>query len=292
MSRIQTGVSWVLQVVVAGILLQTLFFKFTGAEESVYIFTTVGAEPWGRIGSGVMELVAAAMLLIPALVPYGALLTAATMSGALMSHLTILGIEVKGDGGLLFALALSLFHRRGDHPGAQTQSTPIDWPVVERRGMNAAALAFATPVLVETLQAHLHTLRALVDSLGEHTYRAAPRAASGSTGEHVRHCLDHVRALMAGVTRGEMSYDSRLRGTSIETDPRAAIEEIDRLCMSLNQIDEEMLASPLALEIQAHCDTLPVRVEPRSAASWHLSRSTPSITARSSLSCSRGWVSA
>jgi uncharacterized membrane protein YphA (DoxX/SURF4 family) len=109
MSRTQGIVSWALQLVVAGILLQTLFFKFTGAEESVYIFTIVGAEPWGRIGSGVVELIAAALLLIPALVPYGALLTLGTMSAALLSHLTILGIEVKGDGGLLFALALACF---------------------------------------------------------------------------------------------------------------------------------------------------------------------------------------
>jgi uncharacterized membrane protein YphA (DoxX/SURF4 family) len=102
-------VSWALQIVVAGILLQTLFFKFTGAEESVYIFTAVGAEPWGRIGSGVMELIAATMLLIPVLVPYGALLTVVTMSGALLSHLTLIGIEVQGDGGLLFALAFICF---------------------------------------------------------------------------------------------------------------------------------------------------------------------------------------
>jgi len=101
--------SWALQVTVAVILLQTLFFKFTGAEESVYIFTTVGAEPWGRIGSGILELVAAAMLLTPALVTYGAILTVGLMSGAILSHLTILGIEVKGDGGLLFGLALTCF---------------------------------------------------------------------------------------------------------------------------------------------------------------------------------------
>jgi len=101
--------SWALQVTVAVILLQTLFFKFTGAEESVYIFTTVGAEPWGRIGSGILELVAAVMLLTPALVTYGAILTVGLMSGAILSHLTILGIEVKGDGGLLFGLALTCF---------------------------------------------------------------------------------------------------------------------------------------------------------------------------------------
>lgn len=109
MSKTQTGISWGLQLLVAGILLQTLFFKFTAAEESVYIFSALGAEPWGRIGSGVIELVAASMLLVPALVPYGALLTMGVMAGAIMSHLTVLGIEVKGDGGLLFGLALTAF---------------------------------------------------------------------------------------------------------------------------------------------------------------------------------------
>jgi hypothetical protein len=97
--------SWLLQIVVAVILLQTLFFKFTGAEESIYIFTTVGAEPWGRYGSGVMELAAAVLLLIPATVSLGALLAAAVGVGAVVSHLTVLGIDVKGDGGLLFTLA-------------------------------------------------------------------------------------------------------------------------------------------------------------------------------------------
>ena len=102
-------VSWALQLMVAGILLQTLFFKFTGAEESVYIFSTLGAEPWGRIGSGVIELVAAILLLIPATAPFGALLTMGVMAGAIGSHLTVLGIAVRGDGGLLFALAVTAF---------------------------------------------------------------------------------------------------------------------------------------------------------------------------------------
>ena len=102
-------VSWALQLLVAGILLQTLFFKFTGAEESVYIFSTLGAEPWGRIGSGVIELVAAILLLVPATAPFGALLTMGVMAGAIGSHLTVLGIEVRGDGGLLFTLAVTAF---------------------------------------------------------------------------------------------------------------------------------------------------------------------------------------
>jgi uncharacterized membrane protein YphA (DoxX/SURF4 family) len=114
LSKAQTVVTWILQLTVAVILLQTLFFKFTGAEESVYIFSTVGrylpgAEPWGRIGSGVVELIAALLLLIPATVSFGALITMSVMAGAIASHLTILGIEVKGDGGLLFGLALTAF---------------------------------------------------------------------------------------------------------------------------------------------------------------------------------------
>ena len=124
LSRTQTLVSWVLQLVAAVILLQTLFFKFTGAAESVYIFTTLGAEPWGRIGSGVAELVAAGLLLIPATAGLGAGLALAIIAGAVVSHLTILGIEVQGDGGLLFALAVIVFAasagilliRRGELP--------------------------------------------------------------------------------------------------------------------------------------------------------------------------------
>lgn len=108
LSKLQI-VSWALQLIVAGILLQTLFFKFTGAEESVYIFSTLGVEPWGRIGSGVIELVAAVLLLVPATAPLGALLTMGLMAGAIGSHLTLLGIEIRGDGGLLFGLAVAAF---------------------------------------------------------------------------------------------------------------------------------------------------------------------------------------
>lgn len=108
-SGITLVVSWILRIAVAAILLQTLFFKFSGSAESVYIFTKVGAEPWGRIGSGIVELIAAVSLLVPATVPLGAILAIGVISGAIVSHLTVLGIEVMGDGGLLFALALVVF---------------------------------------------------------------------------------------------------------------------------------------------------------------------------------------
>ena len=101
--------AWVLRIAAAGILLQTLFFKFTGAPESIYIFETLGLEPFGRYASGVTELIAAIFLLIPRFNWLGALLALGVMSGAIMSHLTVLGIEVKGDGGLLFTLAIVVF---------------------------------------------------------------------------------------------------------------------------------------------------------------------------------------
>lgn len=103
--------SWVLRIVIAVILLQTLFFKFTGAEESKYIFTTLMGEneAVGRIGSGVVELIAAILLLVPSTAWLGALLALGTITGAIFSHLTKLGIVVKDDGGFLFILAIVVF---------------------------------------------------------------------------------------------------------------------------------------------------------------------------------------
>lgn len=97
---------WLARLVAAFIMMQTLYFKFTASEESVYIFTAVDMEPWGRIGVGVLELVASVLLLIPATVWAGAMLAFGLMAGAIVMHLTMLGIEVKGDGGQLFIYAL------------------------------------------------------------------------------------------------------------------------------------------------------------------------------------------
>ena len=109
MTKTQTITSWILQLIAAAILFQTLFFKFTGAEESRYIFSKLGLEPWGRIASGVAELVAVVLLLIPKTSSIGALLSLGVIGGAIVSHLTKLGIVVKNDGGLLFALAVVVF---------------------------------------------------------------------------------------------------------------------------------------------------------------------------------------
>ena len=109
LTKSQNILSWTLQIIVAVILFQTLFFKFTGAEESKYIFSTLGLEPWGRIGSGIVELIAVILLLIPSTVTIGAILAMGTIAGAIFSHLTKLGIVVKDDGGLLFGLAVAVF---------------------------------------------------------------------------------------------------------------------------------------------------------------------------------------
>jgi hypothetical protein len=109
MTKAQSITSWSLQLIAAAILFQTLFFKFTGAEESRYIFSKLGLEPWGGIGSGVVELIAVVLLLIPKTSALGALLSLGVISGAIVSHLTKLGIVVKNDGGLLFGLALVVF---------------------------------------------------------------------------------------------------------------------------------------------------------------------------------------
>lgn len=102
---------WIVRIVVAVILLQTLFFKFSGAKESVYIFTTLGAEPWGRISSGVVELLASIFLLVPRTAAFGAILVFGTACGAIFSHLTKLGLTIPAvdDHGELFGLAITIF---------------------------------------------------------------------------------------------------------------------------------------------------------------------------------------
>ncbi len=100
---------WLLSILAAFLLLQTLFFKFSGSDESVYIFSQLGMEPWGRIGSGVLELIAGVLLLWSKYRVYGAILALGVISGALFFHLTSLGIEIMDDDGRLFYYALTVF---------------------------------------------------------------------------------------------------------------------------------------------------------------------------------------
>jgi len=131
--RTHTITSWVLQLIAAAILAQTLFFKFSGAVESKFIFTTLGVEPWGRVATGCAELVAVVLLLAPRTITLGSLLALGLMIGAIGSHLTKLGIVVQNDGGLLFGLALAVFAcsavvlvlRRREIPVLGTFFTPL-----------------------------------------------------------------------------------------------------------------------------------------------------------------------
>lgn len=114
MSRGARITSWILQVAVAVLLAQTLYFKFRGEPISVHIFSQVGIEPWGRYLTGVAEAVAAILLLIPATAAFGALLALGILGGAIATHLFIIGIVLENaqgeqlDDGSLFAMALGM----------------------------------------------------------------------------------------------------------------------------------------------------------------------------------------
>jgi hypothetical protein len=104
---------WMLRIVAALIMLQTLYFKFSASDESVYIFSRLGMEPWGRIGTGILELIASMLILYPKTTSIGALIAMGLMGGAIWFHLTKLGIPVKNDGGQLFIYALLVFVSSG-----------------------------------------------------------------------------------------------------------------------------------------------------------------------------------
>jgi len=100
--RISAGIA-------AAIMIETLFFKFTGAAESKYIFQKMGTEPWMRWVQGIWELLASICLLWPRLRWAGGILTTGAMSAAILSHMTWLGYSIQGDHGLLFCMALITF---------------------------------------------------------------------------------------------------------------------------------------------------------------------------------------
>lgn len=103
------------------------------------------------------------------------------------------------------------------------------------------------PLVVRALSAQLWSLRETVAGLPAMVYSAPQGRSSGSIGGHVRHCLDHVRALADARAARELTYDSRLRGTRIESDPDTAIEELDRLLAGLEDIAPGSLHEPVRL---------------------------------------------
>lgn len=99
-------ISLAFRILAALVLGQTLFYKFTAAPESVYIFNALGMEPFGRVAAGVVELVTVVLLLVPRTSVTGAILGLATMLGAIFAHVFVIGIAIKEDHGLLFSLAV------------------------------------------------------------------------------------------------------------------------------------------------------------------------------------------
>lgn len=95
-----------LRIIIAILLIQTLYFKFTAHPDSVYIFSQIGLEPFGRIGIGILELITAILILNPKTIWSGSLLSIGIISGAIFTHLTKIGIEINNDGGTLFYIAL------------------------------------------------------------------------------------------------------------------------------------------------------------------------------------------
>ena len=104
-----TLLQWILRIIPSLIMLQTLYYKFSGSAESVYIFSQMNMEPWGRYATGIAELVASLLILYKPTTPIGALFAVGIMSGALLSHAFVLGIEVMDDHGLLFLYALAVW---------------------------------------------------------------------------------------------------------------------------------------------------------------------------------------
>ena len=132
MSRRTRTISWLLQLLVAAILFQTLFFKFSGAAESKYIFSTLGIEPWGRYASGIAELAAVILILTPRTITLGAMMALGVITGAVASHVTRLGIVVQGDGGLLFGLACAVFVASAVVLGLRRGELPLIGPRLVR----------------------------------------------------------------------------------------------------------------------------------------------------------------
>ena len=138
--------------------------------------------------------------------------------------------------------------------------TPPAVSSVEGSRAEEARRHFAVPAAVDALRQQLRTLRDLVTGLAGEIYEATPSRASGSIGQHVRHCVDHASALVAATSRLELSYDSRVRGTRVETDPAVAAVEIDRLCLQLAEFDARSLDRPLWLRTLTHVDGPQARV--------------------------------
>lgn len=99
---------------------------------------------------------------------------------------------------------------------------------------------------VRALMALLDQLAQVIEALPSERYCMRPDSGvSGSIGEHVRHCLDHVGALLGAESTVVLSYDHRHRGTVVETDSAAACRLIRALTAELAAWPAHSLEEPL-----------------------------------------------
>jgi len=106
---------WILRFVAAYILITAAFMKFNGAEIDIKLFSHIGMEPHGRILIGILELAAAIFILIPQSTIYGAFLGLGVMTGAIIGHLTVIGLGGIHMAIIVFVCCLILIYlRRND----------------------------------------------------------------------------------------------------------------------------------------------------------------------------------
>ena len=247
--------SWACRIVAAIILLQTLFFKFTAAPESVYIFTKLGTfihnyipfasintvEVSGRLGSGIIELIAAVLLLIPRSVWAGAVLAMAATGGAIVSHVTFLGIEVQGDRGLLFSLAIVVF-----------VTSAVALILLRRQIPFSERSSDVTRSLNAAVRDVLRQGSVFLARLSDETY-ARPLEdqeegkPSASLGAHYRHVLDHFLCLAEGLRTGQVNYDQRRRNPQLGNSVACARLVTEGLIDELGGLSHETLQRECAV---------------------------------------------
>jgi hypothetical protein len=107
------------------------------------------------------------------------------------------------------------------------------------------------PAPVTPLLTLLYQMRQTIERMDDATYTApAPGRAAGGVGGHVRHCLDHVSALLSATRSGVCEYDRRRRGTDVETSRSAACTRIADLTSALLCLDALLLDEPVLVESQ------------------------------------------
>ena len=228
--------TWVLRLLAAIILLQTLFFKFTAAEESVYIFTQIGMEPWGRIGIGIMELIAALLILYPKTTPIGALLAIGLMAGAIFFHLTKLGVVVKNDGGQLFVYALIVLVSSGVLVLIYRQQLVATAKSIFK--INKARYM----QLQQAIQSVFVQISESLEQLTCEQYCQPSKILFGATiGQHVRHIIELFICLDNGYNSGVVNYEKRKRDLTIETDKNFAASLLKSVYLTLDKTNKDLL---------------------------------------------------